>query len=764
MKRHHGPYILLALALAALLTGCWGSDKSTSLELGIVSEPAKVGSAQCTGTCHAVTADSLGQTISTTWANALHTVRSLAQCEDCHGGGGEHWGVGPIPYPSPSTAGCANSSCHGAGSDPITAFASTAHGNPNGSPEKFFLQGDAGTAQATSSGTPVYRPDGVTPVTRAQQIEECSRCHNSTYAFTYATSGELTSPSPANMPSPEVGCGSCHNGHDPADNVTIPQRTASVLFPKFRNYLVDNVLGAQTDNVAAPRVNLTSFNLVYQPNGAVETSGTIDYTNVVGTNNEIHPDRLCAACHARGVYKYAGTATHNGDAWTEWSESGHGDRNAAAFAEFSANPGAYTMDNGSAYPSPESHRSTYPWDMGLGSASAVSANTTRNGSYVSGTSTVNNTACYKCHHGIASIAYQDNVEGTSPAPVLFGDATVTCITCHSPHADATGNTKNTRKPLVMSKYSSTQVTFQGNVFFDNTDVPSAAGNETICIFCHQGRESGFTLFKRRMASGTSIGTTFLNPHYLGTGAMLWARNGYEYTDNTSGTAVPKQYGYITAHQQTNCNGCHMAASSTSGVGGHTWKILSADESVVNNTSCNVSSCHNGRVPATNSAGQFHDFRDSVFDPTADYDLDGTVEGIAKEIAGVEDHLIALLDNNGITYNDQSYPYFFIKGTTSSYSAWTPARLKAAFNIQYVIKGLPAGASSQIGRPNTTAATHNYKYILQLLMDSYENLYNNTTSPSGSLPTASALLANRPSGVRAATNYNPQSGGGYDPLQ
>ena len=755
MKRHHGLFVLPVLALAALLAGCWGSDKSTSLELGTVSEPAKVGSAQCTSTCHAVTADSLGQTISTTWAGALHTARSSAQCEDCHGGGGEHWGVGPIPYPSPSTAGCANGSCHGAGSDPFTTFASTAHGNPNGSPAKFFLQSDAGTSQATSSGTPVYRADGVTPVTRAQRIEECSRCHNSTYAFTYASSGELTSPSPDNMPSPEVGCGSCHNGHDPIDNVTIPQRTASVLFPKFRNYLVDNVHGAQTDNVAAPRVNLTSFNLIYQPNGAVQANGSVDATKVVGKNNEVSPDRLCAACHARGVYKYAGTATHNEDVWTEWSESGHGNRDAAAFAEFSANPVAYTMDNGSAYPV-GSHQTSYPFDMAL---TAVGATATTSQNAGSG-----NYACFKCHHGIGSLAYQDNVEGTSAAPVLFGDATATCITCHDPHKDATGNTKNTRKPLVMSKYASTQVTFQGNVFFDNTDVPSAAGNETICIFCHQGRESGFVLFKRRIATGTTVTGSFLNPHYLGTGAMLWARNGYEYTDNTSGTAVPKQYGYITAHQQTNCNGCHMAASSTPGVGGHTWMILSEDNSVVNNASCNVSSCHNGRVPATNSAGQFHDFRDSVFDPTADYDLDGSAEGIAKEIAGVENHLIALLDNNGITYSDTTYPYFFIKGTSSSYTAWNRAKLKAAFNIQYVIKGLPAGASSNIGAPNMTAATHNYRYILQILMDSYEFLYNNTTSPSGSLPTPAALLANRPAGMRAATNYNPQSGGGYDPLQ
>lgn len=740
MKRHQGLLVLAALGLAILVAGCWGSSKSTSLDVGTVPEPAKVGSASCINTCHAVTPDHItGAIIATTWANAHHTVEGQVQCEDCHGGGGNHFAVGPIPEPNPTTH-CA--ACHGFGT-----YIVTAHYNADNEPTGLFLQPDAGTEQAVYAGQPEFRPDNVTPVTRAEHIEQCSRCHNPSQQFVFDVDGALVKPNPDGLPQPRVGCGGCHDGHDPAAEIAIVQRTDPAHYPRFRDYLVDAATGAQTDNVAAG-VQLSTVNLIYQPNGSIALSGTPDYTRVVGGNNEIHPDRLCAVCHAKGVYLHSGAETHQEDVRGQWATSGHGDRTAAAFGEFSANPGFYdaAFDNG--------HRVSYPYDMALSASSGVPANTGRNaeGSF----------ACMKCHHGLGSTAYQDNVEGTPEALVLFGDVTVSCVTCHDPHGEVTGHTANTRSPLVMSKYSSGGLNFSGNVFFDNTAVPAATGNATICVFCHQGRESGFALFKRRI-TGTVTGS-FLNPHYLGTGAMLWARNGYEFTDNSTGTPVPKQYGAVAEHQQTNCNGCHMAPGATEEVGGHTWRIVTEDGSVFNGGACNAAACHNGTVPTTNSAGQWDDYVDNAH-PAAmrDYDLNNTVESMAREIAGVEDLLLSLLDNNGITYSDTTYPYFFIKGTTSSYTAWTAPQLKAAFNIQFVIKGLPSGAS-QIGQPNVSAATHNYRYNLQLLMDSYEAVYRATAGVNPALPTPAALLANRPAGSRPATNYANPGSATYDPRQ
>jgi hypothetical protein len=360
----------------------------------------------------------------------------------------------------------------------------------------------------------------------------------------------------------------------------------------------------------------------------------------------------------------------------------------------------------------------------------------------------NNFACFQCHNGLTSIAYQDNVQGTSAAPVVFGDATVTCVTCHDPHRNVTGNTKNTRKPQVMTNYNSGGLTFSGNVFLDNTPVPAETGNATICVYCHQGRESGYTLFQRRLKTGATTTGSFLNEHYLGTGAMLWGKNAYEYGG--------KSYGAVTAHQQANCTTCHMTQSGRDDLGGHSWKIAAADDTV-NNTSCNTASCHSGRVPATKTA--LENFRDTSFDPTNDYDGNGTADGIPVEISNLCIQLKDLLAANGVFYSDLNYPYFLSDAAlTLSFSAWTPSLLKAAFNLQFVIKGLPSAAVTQVGLPNPSAAVHNYRYNIQILRDSYDNLW--AILPAGQLDRSAQA---RPTGNRLATNYNP-TGGGYDPLQ
>jgi hypothetical protein len=742
MKRRKASTIvilfLVAILSAALLSACGGASKESAAPPP-PAQPTFVGSDTCTTTCHAATRDITGTPIADAWAATTHTTDGGVQCENCHGGASLHWGIGPIPYPNPQPAQC--NVCHG-----FSGFDGTRHANANLAPDKFFFQGDAGTTQATLFGVSEFRPDGTTPVTKGEHIEECSRCHNPNQRFTYGTDKVLLKPKPDNVPNPVVSCGSCHDAHQPEQKVTIAQRSTPIPYPVFRKFFV-NPTGEQTiDTTTGSSVAA----ILFQPNGAVQANGTVDATKVVGGNNELNPDRLCAACHTKGLYKYAQTATHQGDVYTEWKESGHGDRTAAAFGEFSANPMFYDATF------PLSHQVRYPYDMALSGIAATASTTANAGN--------NNFVCYKCHHGIGSLAHQEDVQGTQAAPVLFGDVTVTCVTCHDPHTDVAGQTKNTRKPLVMTRYSSGGLTIPDpgivpppSVFLDNTPVPSTTGNATICVFCHQGRESGYTLFKRRIA-GTITGS-FLNPHYLGTGAMLWGRNGYEYAS--------KLYGEVTPHQQTNCYGCHMAASQITPagdrVGGHTWKIINEDNSVVNSATCNAAACHNGRVPTTNSAGEFNAFHDAVFDPGSDYDGDGTEEGIPTEIAGLENQLIALLQANGIFYSDTSYPYFFTDGTfATGFTAWTGPTLKAAFNLSFVIKGLPSG-TSKIGVPNTSAAVHNYRYNIQLLRDSYDVLCAaNATNCATAGGDRSAQT--RPTGTRSATNYDPQVGGGYNPLQ
>ncbi len=732
--------LLSLCAVTSLLGGCGSSSKEgAAAPLSSVANAPKVGSDSCTNTCHAATQDitmqpgdtiataaggTLPATIPNAWRNSVHHISvngfETIGCEDCHGGGGLHFGIGPLAYPVPDYQRC--QTCHKPPYfDAPAVFQQTAHANAHLStpgapfgPDKFFFQGGVGTGQAATHGAPEVVNGTTTPVTKNQHIEECSVCHNSNQHFRYVNgdiTGNLTKPDPANMPNPTVSCANCHDAHQVALPATAGTRTVNV--PIFRK---QQIAGAG----ALKRPEL-------KPSAGSITSS----------------ESVCAACHTKGLYKYGRTQTHQANTFSQWTSSGHGDLKAAAWFDFSGDPAA-------------GHKTTFPLDMSIPTNSAP-------------------TACFKCHNGLTAIDYMGDIDPVTRRPsnpsVVWGSAPATCITCHDPHDSgaSAGHSKNVRQPSVMTNYSGAGVgVIFGNVFLDNQPIPStsAAGNSSICIFCHQGRESGLTLFKDKLAAGRTIaGKSFKNAHYLGTAAMLWGANAYEYAG--------KLYSVNVSHQQTNCVGCHMAnGTEPVKAGGHTWNP--------NGASCN--SCHSAITAATDVPGFLNTSR--ATSSTTNYSGNLASVSVAAQIKDLENYIIKLLaaQTTPAYYDDSAYPYFHTVPITSAngvpnnhsnataFIAWTLPVYKAAFNLGIAVKGLPSAAASPTNTyvlnaggilvpdssatlvPNNSAAVHNYKYIIQLLLDSYTDLYNNTAVIPAGLPTPAALNANRPAGARQAVNY------------
>jgi hypothetical protein len=215
------------------------------------------------------------------------------------------------------------------------------------------------------------------------------------------------------------------------------------------------------------------------------------------------------------------------------------------------------------------------------------------------------------------------------------------------------------------------------------------------------------------------------------------------------------------------------------VGGHTWNP--------NPASCTT--CHSTITASVDLPTFLNNSRATA--NTTNYSGNVASVSIAKQIQDLQNYIIKLLaaQTAPVFYDDSVYPYFHNVAITSAngvannhsnataFKAWTLPVYKAAFNLGIAIKGLPSASASPTNTfvvngggvkvpdtsatliPNNSAAVHNYKYIIQLLMDSYTDLYNNTAVIPAGLPTPAALNANRPAGSRQAVNYGAYVKGG-----
>lgn len=305
-------------------------------------------------------------------------------------------------------------------------------------------------------------------------------------------------------------------------------------------------------------------------------------------------------------------------------------------------------------------------------------------------------ACAKCH---SSGGYRDylGADGSAAGKVDKAAAintVVDCVACH--------NSVTSAKEWVI---------------FPSGIGLTGLGAESVCIECHQGRESKVSLDRQvyetfgltdqdldivvkpmvNTVDGKATTTTFgfRNIHYYAAAATQYgtlASGGYEY----DGHSYDGKFEHAGPPYNT-CISCH-------------------DPHSLKRTVDKCWICHAG----VRTAEDLVKIRFS----NLDYDGDGDVkEGVAFELAGLQEKLLVAIKayakevaRADICYDTNTYPYFLADANANgkldqgekSYSAWTPRLLRAAYNYQVSMK-------------DPGAYAHNPRYIVQLLYDSIEDL-------------------------------------------
>lgn len=317
--------------------------------------------------------------------------------------------------------------------------------------------------------------------------------------------------------------------------------------------------------------------------------------------------------------------------------------------------------------------------------------------------------CLRCHSGIGYASYVDSGNTAYPGWVPPTEEIyayhITCNACHDALGYPNAENKRLRKTGSVILTSGSSVT-------SVQDATLYVGRSASCLTCHQGTESGWSLYKLMRSKGfdpydgrddTMTDFSFLNIHYMPAGAMLFSLKGFEFSGKmySSGNIF---------HQSPLCTGCHMADSGDEDLGGHTFNISHEDK--MNVAVCQ--GCHPGLT-------DFKTFR--LYD--RDMDGDGIVETISDEIDGLKALVIAELEKAGIYYNPNTYPYFFTvpepQTIPNMVTKWKESQLEAAFNLHYIVK-------------EHGAYIHNFRYAAQLLQDSYQALSG--VSPPGVRPSSS----------------------------
>lgn len=732
--------VVASLLATALFAGCGTSNKEGS---AVIGEVAKVGDTKCFQ-CHSGTADALtGESLVAQYTKSAHY--NTVGCEGCHGGGAQHNGVGPIPYPNPDAARCAT--CH-TGTNATVFAAALQQASAETNPAALSNHANGGY-EGVATGEPCYRchshegavlssvagytgnygvsaagnADGVLSNNAYKLIQDrdfskfkgiqCATCHEHGGALrtvtTRSATGAVTAWDPnANRKVDQFDlCTSCHNYLDNDGTTLIASGSAAAGNKPKTNFYYHNtswyrvIASTHWDNPATTGTQATS---------------TSDVTNTpiegyVIRKNSANP---CFDCHGHEAKANTRPTTpaRPSTPQTDWAQSAHAGfilSNKYATAA-GASSGATEVDavmntftddaTGIAW-------THYNWD-----------NSTK---IARGAGDQDRKDCQRCHTATGAANFMTNPATYDPLnndfshlsgwakynsrsnPVYTGQTSpqnevLYCWGCHT-----NAGTGALRNPgAITEKYTA------GTTGDPATTVtyPDIAGSN-VCMTCHLGRETGEVIKNNVDADGVR---SFINSHYLAAGGTLFGTTGYEYAGlnyaNPTFFKHDKIGSAAAAGTGTNgpCVGCHMTSANK-----HKFTNVTKEAGVITGiTSTACVTCHAGEFALT-----------------------------ATDLAEEEEEYVAALEvakaalaAKGIHYYN-AHPYFYtaayvVGGTNTAFTNWASVygldkwkdTMGAAFNINLLLHD-PGGYA------------HNRFYAKRLIWDSIDfiddGLLNNSTA-------------------------------------
>lgn len=303
--------------------------------------------------------------------------------------------------------------------------------------------------------------------------------------------------------------------------------------------------------------------------------------------------------------------------------------------------------------------------------------------------------CARCHSAVGVAEYLETGENTD---VHYANGML-CTTCHS------------SPPRLYSV---------GAVEFPSGEEADLEDSSNLCMLCHQGRASKYSV-DGSIASGAGP-YGFTNIHYFPSAAVFLGsevHGGYEYAGKVY---VGRKVFANHAGQFDTCVECHMGTQGPPENRSH---------NVADPNPANCVNCHGEDIAQPYPGADPAKFMFSGIRPASipDYDADGCMsEGIKAEIQGLEAALYAQIQAYGfaigspVIYDSHAYPYFFKDKNGNGLVDPGEAIYPNAYKFD--AKMLKAAYNFQLSKKEPNGFIHNSRYVAQLLVDSIGDLGGN----------------------------------------